>query len=150
MARQSSRTRKANSRARSTYVAAPASNSHARGVAFHADGSRTVHLTGHGADEMRAHLEDTREQYLRVWGRPMLSSDPLFPDYDAPAPRPMAPAKVEAMMVEAMHSAGWAPAFIYAFQCAHVLVNEDNVNLVAPEDLAEWREAVARYRALHG
>lgn len=150
MARQSPRTRKANARARSSYVAAPASNTHARGVTFHADGSRTVHLTGHGADQMRAHLEATRERYLQVWSRPMRDSDPLFPDYDAPAPRPMDTSKAEAMMVEAMTPAGWDPAFIYAYQCTHVLVTEANEDLVDPDDLAEWSAAVKRYRALHG
>lgn len=150
MTRQNRRTRLANARARSPHVAAPATNPYTTGVTFAPDGSRSIHLTETGSDMMRNAIAFAEQEYLRVWGRPMGPNDPIFADFDAPTPQPMSPAKSEAMIVDAMVAAGFDPAHIYAFQCSHVLLTESNENLVAPEDRAEWYDAIRRYRALHG
>jgi hypothetical protein len=81
-----------------------------------------------------------REQARQRLGRAPGAEDRLF----AGAP-PLE--VVEHHLVEGLKRAGVDPALVYAFEQTGRLVTEDNQHLLTDDDLQEWQEAVAAYRA---
>ena len=82
-----------------------------------------------------------REKFGRDWG----PDDPIFFDPDADTPTPMSVKQVSDEIVQAMVSAGVDPSIIFAFHRTGLLVSEDNVNLLSPEELEEWQAAIDEY-----
>lgn len=110
-----------------------------------ASSTRTIHLDGLAADAMRKQLQ----AFEKKFGRPPGPDDPVFFDPDLDVPTPITPVKMEAAMVEGMQTAGLDPAFVYAYQHTGLLVTELNKDKLSEEDLKEWFEAVAKYKAAH-
>lgn len=58
-------------------------------------------------------------------------------------------AEIHAMLRAAFEQAGVRPELIYAFDKTGRMVTEDNIDLLTPEELAEWNAAVHEYRQRH-
>ena len=121
------------------------------GVERHPDGSRTVRLGDDpGGRDLLARLDEQRERFRAKFGRDMGPDDPVVFDPDADEPRPLPATKIEAEVAAALEGAGVDPAFVYAFQHTGLIPTDANHHLLSEEDLAEFSDAVDRYRALHG
>jgi hypothetical protein len=88
--------------------------------------------------EVKAVLQQLRQDFIAKHGREPGPDDRLFPDMPHPE-------HLEAMMVEDMKAAGLDPAFIYAFEKTGLLVTEQNQHLIPEHDLAEWDAAIEDY-----
>ena len=95
--------------------------------------------------ETMAALDEQRELFRQKFGREPGPDDPIFFDPDADTPTPMSVKQVSDEIVQAMVSAGVDPSIIYAFHRTGFLVSEDNVNLLSPDELAEWQAAINEY-----
>lgn len=134
-----------------TLVAMRTSPIDGRSAYEYADGSRTVELPEHAAAELREYKQWAQEEFERRWGRPMTGEDLLFQDWDAAEPNtPVSPVSMEATMVAAMEAADWPAEFIYAYQHTGRLVTQENAHLLNPDDIAEWNDAIDRWRRIHG
>ena len=51
-------------------------------------------------------------------------------------------------MVEAMKKTGFSPAYIYAFEQTGLLVTQENYDLIPEADMAEWNDAMDRFREI--
>lgn len=97
------------------------------------------------SDEMAELLKAQQARFREKFGRYPGPDDPLLFDPEADEPRPMDPAKVEGMMVQAMEQAGIDPAKIYAFRRTGRLISEENARFLSKRDLAEWQAAIEEY-----
>lgn len=112
--------------------------------------SSFVEFSGPEGEEMMDALRAQLDRFREKFGREPNDDDPLFFDPDCDEPTPLTEEKIEAEMVSAMQMIGVDPALIYAYQQTGLIVTEDNMSLMAQEDLDEHLAAVARYRNLHG
>lgn len=94
-------------------------------------------------------LAEQLAAFREKFGREPGPGDPLMFDPDAEEPRPMDAARIENEMTAAARDAGVDPAMIYAMQTTGLMVTEFNMDKLSDEDIAEWEEAIDRYRRLH-
>ena len=92
-------------------------------------------------------LEDQKELFQKKFGREPGPGDPIFFDPDADTPIPLDEDVIRTGITKAMASAGIDPALIYAFHRTGLIISEENVHLMSPEDLAEWQAALDEYKA---
>jgi integrase len=91
-------------------------------------------------------LEQQKELFREKFGREPGPGDPIFFDPDADTPIPLDEDLIRTDITKAMASAGIDPALIYAFHRTGLIISEENVHLMSPEDLAEWQAALDEYK----
>jgi hypothetical protein len=98
-------------------------------------------------DEMAAIILDQERRFKEKFGREMGPDDPVFFDPNSDTPKPINPEWAETKVVEAMQQVGIDPAYIYAYTKTGRLLTKENRELLTPEELNEWKEAVDEYHA---
>ena len=68
--------------------------------------------------------------------------DPLFFDPDADTPQPYPEERVTEIIVESMREAGVDKRLINAYKKTGLIVTQDNLDLMTPEELDEFEEAL--------
>lgn len=86
--------------------------------------------------------------FFERFGRDRAEDEPLLFDPGATVPVPLAPARLEAALVEVLERGELNPAIVYAVQQTGRWVDSDNALIVDENDLAEWNAAVDRYLRL--
>ena len=102
------------------------------------DGSRSISMT----PELEEELKEQRKQFIEKFGREPGPNDPLFFDPDADTPKPYPEEKVTEEIVESMREAGVDEKLINAFKKTGLIVTPDNLDLMTPEELEEFEEAL--------
>ena len=102
------------------------------------DGSRSISMT----PELEEELKEQRKQFIEKFGREPGPDDPLFFDPDADTPQPYPEEKFTEEIVESMREAGVEEKLINAFKKTGLLVTQDNLDLMTPEELDEFEEAL--------
>jgi hypothetical protein len=113
------------------------------------DGSRSVTMT----PELEEVFEEQRKAFAEKFGREPGPDDPLFFDPDADTPQLITGEtrqRVIKGMAEAMRKAGIDGAYIYAYIKTGLLVTQENMHLMKPEELEEFDETVKEYERLKG
>jgi hypothetical protein len=54
--------------------------------------------------------------------------------------------QANAALVKALTSAGVDPSIIYAYHRTGFLVSEENLHLLSPDELEEWKAAIEEYK----
>ena len=102
------------------------------------DGSRSISVT----PELEEDLKEQRKKFIEKFGREPGSDDPLFFDPDADTPQPYPEEKFTEEIVESMREAGVDEKLINAFKKTGLIVTQDNLDLMTPEELEEFEEAL--------
>jgi hypothetical protein len=102
------------------------------------DGSRSISMTS----ELEEELKEQRKQFIEKFGREPGPDDPLFFDPDADTPQPYPEEKFTETIVESMREAGVDEKLINAFKKTGRIVTQDNLDLMTPEELEEYEEAL--------
>ena len=102
------------------------------------DGSRSISMT----PELEEELKEQRKQFIEKFGREPVPDDPLFFDPDADTPQPYPEEKFTEEIVESMREAGVDERLINAFKKTGLIVTPDNLDLMTPEELEEFEEAL--------
>ena len=113
------------------------------------DGSRTV--TMH--PELEDVFKEQRKLFIKKFGREPGPDDPIFFDPDADTPQFIPGQTRERLieqMIEAMRNAGIDEGYIYAYMKTGLLITEEDVDLMRPEELEEFEEAIREYERLKG
>ncbi|HIC92100.1 MAG TPA: hypothetical protein EYP21_08615 [Syntrophaceae bacterium] len=93
-------------------------------------------------------LKEQRKLFIRKFGREPGPDDPLFFDPDADTPQfitEQTRGRLIEQMVGAMRNAGVDEGYIYAYMKTGLLIVEENVDLMKPEELEEFEEAIKEY-----
>ena len=102
------------------------------------DGSRSLIVS----PELEEALKEQRKQFIEKFGREPGPDDPLFFDPDADTPQPYPEEKFTEAIIASMREAGVDKKLINAFKKTGLLVTQDNLNLMTPEELDEFEEAL--------
>ena len=95
--------------------------------------------------ELMKTLKQQRMLFRKKFGREPESDDPLFFEQEAEEPMPVEWHLVRDEVVRGMAAVGVDPAIIYAFRKTGLIVTEDNLGQLQPEDVAEWMAAMDEY-----
>jgi hypothetical protein len=103
--------------------------------------SRTVNLNDESMEIVQRQLQKFREKFGREPG----PEDPVFfnPDADTPELFPLDEFMEES--VQAMVRAGIRPEIIYAHRKTGLIVTEESLHKLLPEDVAAWEAAIDEY-----
>ena len=104
----------------------------------YSDGSRSIIMS----KEMEESLKEQRKKFIEKFGREPNDDDPIFFDPDADTPQPYPEEKYTEELVDAMRKANIDEGLIRAYKKTGLLVTEENINLLTPEELAEFEEAM--------
>jgi len=113
------------------------------------DGSRSVTMT----PELKEVLKGQRKLFIRKFSREPVPDDPVFFDPDANTPQFITGQRVEQLVeevVQAMRKAEIDERYIYAYRKTGLFITEENVDLMTPEELEEFEEAIREYERLRG
>ncbi len=102
------------------------------------DGSRSISMT----PEIEEDLNEQRKKFIEKFGREPGPDDPLLFDPDANTPQPYPEEKFTEAVIESMREAGVDEKLINAFKKTGLLVTQDNLDLMTPEELEEFEEAL--------
>jgi len=92
--------------------------------------------------DMQELLEEQEKSFVENFGREPGPDDPLFFDPDADTPQPYPEEKFTETIVESMREAGVDERLINAYKKTGLLVTQDNLDLMTPEELEEFEEAL--------
>jgi len=102
------------------------------------DGSRSISMT----PEMEEDLKKQRKKFIKKFGREPGPDDPLFFDPDADTPQPYPEERVTEIIVESMREAVVDKRLINAYKKTGLIVTPNNLDLMTPEELEEFEEAL--------
>ena len=102
------------------------------------DGSSSISMT----PELEEALKEQRKQFIEKFRREPEHEDPLFFDPDADTPQPYPEEKFTETIVESMREAGVDERLINAYKKTGLLVTQENIDLMTPEELEEYEEAL--------
>ncbi len=102
------------------------------------DGTRSISMS----PELEGAFQEQRERFIEKFGREPNNDDPIFFDPDADTPQPYPEEKYTEELIEAMMKAGIDERYINAYKKTGLIVTEDNIDLMTPEELAEFEEAM--------
>jgi len=103
--------------------------------------------------ELKEVLKGQKKLFIRKFGREPGPDDPVFFDADADTPQFITGQKVEQLVeevVQAMRKAEIDERYIYAYRKTGLFITEENVDLMTPEELEEFEEAIREYERLRG
>ena len=72
--------------------------------------------------------------------------DLLIVDPGGDTPIPMNIDEVNTAIVKALTSAGVHPSIIHAYHRTGFLVSEENLHLLSPDEIEEWKAAIEEYK----
>ena len=104
----------------------------------YSDGTRTVTMS----PEMEEMLEEQRKLFIEKFGRKPNPDDPIFFDPDADTPQPLSEEKISGIFIDAMRKAGIDERYINAYKKTGLIVTQDNMDLLTPDELAKFEEAL--------
>jgi len=105
------------------------------------EGSRTFNLS----QETKEILEEQRKRFIEKFGREPSPKDPVFFDPDADTPQPYSEEKIKEaleILVEDMRKAGVDERHINAWRKTGLFITPENVDLLPPEDIEEFEQAL--------
>ncbi len=102
------------------------------------DGSRSISMT----PELEEELKEQRKKFIKKFGREPGPDDPLFFDPDADTPQPYPEKKFTETIIASMREAGLDEKLINAFKKTGLLVTQDNLEWMTPEELDAFEEAL--------
>jgi len=97
------------------------------------DGSRSISMP----PELEEDFKKQRKLFIEKFGREPGPDDPIFFDPDADTPQPYPEEKFTEEIVESMREAGVDEKLINAFKKTGLLVTQDNLDLMTPEEFEE-------------
>ena len=101
------------------------------------DGTRTL-STSPGLEEA---FQEQRQRFIEKFGREPNDDDPIFFDPDADTPQQYPEGKYTDELVAAMRKAGLDERYIRAYKKTGLLVTEDNMDLLTPDEIEEFEAA---------
>ncbi len=102
------------------------------------DGTRTLSMS----PELDKAFQEQRKLFIEKFGREPNDDDPIFFDTDADAPQQLPEEKFSEDLVDTMRKAGIDERLIRAYKKTGLIVTEENIDLLTPEELAEFEEAM--------
>jgi len=104
----------------------------------YSDGTRTLSMS----PELEEAFQEQRKRFIEKFGREPNDDDPIFFDPDADTPQPYPEEKYTEELIEAMRKAGIDERYINAYKKTGLIVTEDNMDLLTPEELEEFQKAM--------
>ncbi len=104
----------------------------------YSDGSRSIIMT----PELEKAFKEQRKRFIEKFGREPTPDDPIFFDPDADTPQPYSEENFNKTFIEDMRNAGIDERYIKAYKKTGLLVTEDNMDLLTPEEIEEFEEAM--------
>jgi hypothetical protein len=102
------------------------------------DGTRTLSMS----PELEEAFQEQRKRFIEKFGREPNDDDPIFFDPDADTPQPYPEEKYTEELIEAMRKAGIDERYINAYKKTGLIVTEDNMDLLTPEEIEEFERAM--------
>ena len=102
------------------------------------DGSKTLSMP----QELEEAFQEQRERFVEKFGREPGPNDFIFSDPDADTPQPYPEEKYTEELVDAMRKANIDERLIRAYKKTGLIVTEENIDLLTPEELAEFEAAM--------
>ena len=102
------------------------------------DGSRTLSMS----PELEDAFQEQTQRFIEKFGREPGPNDPIFFDPDADTPQPYPEEKYTEELVDAMRKANIDERLIRAYKKTGLIVTEENIDLLTPEELAEFQAAM--------
>ena len=102
------------------------------------DGTRTLSMSS----ELEDAFQEQRKLFIEKFGREPNDDDPIFFDPDANTSQPYPEEKYTEELIEAMRKAGIDERYVRAYKKTGLIVTEDNMDLLTPEELEEFEEAM--------
>jgi hypothetical protein len=102
----------------------------------YSDGTRTVTMSS----EMEEMLKEQRKLFMKKFGREPRPNEPIFFDPDADTPQQLSEEKISGIFIDAMRKAGIDERYINAYRKTGLIVTEDNIDLLTPDELAEYKD----------
>ena len=104
----------------------------------YSDGTRTLSMS----PELEEAFQKQRKRFIEKFGREPNDDDPIFFDPDADTPQPYPEEKYTEELIEAMRKAGIDEGYINAYKKTGLIVTEENKDLLTPEELEEFEDAL--------
>lgn len=104
----------------------------------YSDGTRTITMS----PEMEDMLKEQERIFIEKFGREPSPDDPIFFDPDADTPQPLSEEKISGIFIDAMRKAGIDERHINAYRKTGLIVTQDNMDLLTPDELADYEEAL--------
>ena len=102
------------------------------------DGTKTLSMP----PELEEGFQEQRKRFVEKFGREPGPNDPIFFDPDADTPQPYPEEKYTEELVDAMRKANIDERLIRAYKKTGLIVTEENIDLLTPEELAEFEAAM--------
>jgi hypothetical protein len=102
------------------------------------DGSRSLIVS----PELEEAFKEQRKLFIEKFGREPTPDDPIFFDPDADTPQPYSEEKFQENLIDWMKKAGMDEGYIRAYRKTGLLVTQDNMDLLTPEEIEEFEEAM--------
>jgi len=104
----------------------------------YSDGTRTLSMS----PELEEAFQEQRKRFIEKFGREPNDTDPLFFDPDADTPQPYPEEKYNEELIDAMRKAGFDEGYINAYKKTGLLATEDNMDLLTPEEIEGFEDAL--------
>ncbi len=102
------------------------------------DGSRSLIVS----PELEEALKEQRKKFIEKFGREPTPDEPIFFDPDADTPQPYSEENFNKTLIEDMRNAGIDERYIKAYKKTGLLVTQDNMDLLTPEEIEEFEAAM--------
>ncbi len=102
------------------------------------DGSRSLIVS----PELEEALKEQRKLFIKKFGREPTPDEPIFFDPDADTPQPYSEENFNKTFIEDMRKAGIDERYIKAYKKTGLLVTQDNMDLLTPEEIEEFEKAM--------
>ena len=102
------------------------------------DGTRTLSMS----PELEDAFQEQKKRFIEKFGREPNDDDPIFFDPDADTPQSFPEEKFNEELVDVMRKAGIDERYVRAYKKTGLIVTEDNMDLLTPEELEEFEEAM--------
>ena len=102
------------------------------------NGSRSISMS----PELEDAFQEQRERFIEKFGREPNYDDPIFFDPDADTPQPYPEEKYTEELIEAMRKAGTDERLIRAYKKTGLIVTEENMDLLTPEEIEGFEDAL--------
>ena len=104
----------------------------------YSDGSRSIIVSS----ELEEAFKEQRKRFIEKFGREPTPDDPIFFDPDADTPQPYSEENFNKTLIEDMRNAGIDERYIKAYKKTGLLVTQDNMDLLTPEEIEEFEAAM--------
>ena len=102
------------------------------------DGSRTLSVPS----DLEEAFEEQLNRFIEKFGREPRPEDPVFFDPDADTPKPLSKEKFNEELIEIMRKSGVDERLIKAYKKTGLIVTEENMDLLTPEELEQFERAM--------